>query len=100
MNNALRTGIPVVVLPALLPLASPQPNALATGRDPSHAAGAVTSGLIETLSADEMTGVLAPEMSHIVNRDTRAMTIAARARAAPDPRAERRHGPWGKGPWG
>ncbi|HXP32038.1 MAG TPA: M48 family metalloprotease [Stellaceae bacterium] len=100
MDHALRTGIPSAVHAALSLVASPQFNTLATGCDPRHAAVAVTSGLTETLSADEMTGVPAHEMLHIVNRDTRAMTIAPRAPAAPNPRAGQRHIPGGKGPWG
>ncbi len=53
------------------------PNAFATGRDPTHAALAVTSGLAEILDNDEMKGVLAHEIAHIKNRDTLISTIAA-----------------------
>jgi len=52
-------------------------NAFATGRDPQHAAVCVTEGLLNSLSADELKGVLAHELSHIRNRDTLVMTIAA-----------------------
>jgi heat shock protein HtpX len=52
------------------------PNAFATGRDPEHAAVAVTTGLIEVMNRDELEGVLAHELSHIQNRDTLVMTIA------------------------
>lgn len=47
------------------------PNALATGRDPAHAAIAVTTGLLSTLSREELQGVIAHELAHIRNRDTR-----------------------------
>lgn len=56
---------------------TPSPNAFATGRDPSHAAVAVTTGLLNLLSRDELEGVLAHEMAHIRNRDTLITTIAA-----------------------
>jgi heat shock protein HtpX len=52
------------------------PNAFATGRDPDHAAVAVTTGLIEKMSRDELEGVVAHELSHIKNRDTLVMTLA------------------------
>ncbi|MBM3491829.1 MAG: zinc metalloprotease HtpX [Alphaproteobacteria bacterium] len=54
-----------------------QPNAFATGRDPEHAAVAVTSGLIDSLSEDELAGVVAHELAHIKNRDTLLMTVTA-----------------------
>jgi heat shock protein HtpX len=52
------------------------PNAFATGRNPEHAAIAVTTGLMDKLSRDELEGVLAHELSHVKNRDTLVMTIA------------------------
>lgn len=52
-------------------------NAFATGRDPSHGAIAVTQGLIDSLSRTELEGVIAHELSHIRNYDTRLMTIVA-----------------------
>jgi heat shock protein HtpX len=52
------------------------PNAFATGRDPEHAAVAVTTGLLEVMNRDELEGVMAHELSHIQNRDTLVMTIA------------------------
>ena len=56
---------------------NPQPNAFATGRDPEHAAVAVTTGLMNTLSREEVAGVVAHELAHIKNRDTLIMTITA-----------------------
>ena len=53
----------------------PDPNAFAVGRDPAHAAIAVTRGLLETLDRDELQGVVAHEMSHVRNLDIRAMTL-------------------------
>jgi heat shock protein HtpX len=71
---AKRAGLPP---PKVFLISSPQPNAFATGRDPEHAAVAVTSGLLQTLSRDEIAGVLAHELAHIKNRDTLIMTITA-----------------------
>jgi heat shock protein HtpX len=56
---------------------SPQPNAFATGRNPEKSAVAVTTGLIEMLSKEELAGVIAHELAHIKSRDTLTMTIAA-----------------------
>ena len=56
---------------------SPQPNAFATGRSPSRAAVAVSTGLMETLNRDELAGVIAHELAHIKNRDTLTMAVAA-----------------------
>ncbi len=53
------------------------PNAFATGRNQSHATVAVTTGLLRTLDADELEGVLAHELAHIKNRDVMVMTIAS-----------------------
>jgi heat shock protein HtpX len=53
------------------------PNAFATGRDPQHACIAVTEGLLQQLSRDELQGVVAHEMAHVRNLDTRLMTLLA-----------------------
>jgi heat shock protein HtpX len=71
---ARRAGVPV---PRLYVIPSDQPNAFATGRNPAHAAVAVTHGLIAHLPADQVKGVLAHEFGHIKNRDILVSTIAA-----------------------
>lgn len=53
------------------------PNAFATGRDPQHASIAVTEGLLARLNREELQGVVAHEMAHIANWDTRLMTLLA-----------------------
>jgi heat shock protein HtpX len=64
-------------MPATYIMEQDQPNAFATGRDPEHAAVAVTTGLLNVLSSEELAGVLAHELGHIKNRDTLTMTITA-----------------------
>ena len=56
---------------------TPQPNAFATGRNPANAAVAVTSGLIGSLTREELSGVIAHELAHIRNHDTAIMTVTA-----------------------
>lgn len=64
-------------LPRLYVVPSPGANAFATGRDPSHAAVAVTQGIVNLLPADELEAVLAHELSHVKNRDTLTQAVAA-----------------------
>ena len=63
--------------PRVYMIPSEQPNAFATGRNPEHAAVAVTQGLIQHLPNDQVRGVLAHEFSHIKNRDILVSSIAA-----------------------
>ena len=64
-------------MPRVYLMDNPQPNAFATGRNPEHAAVAVTTGLLQMLSREEIAGVMAHELAHIKNRDTLTMTITA-----------------------
>lgn len=64
-------------MPSLHMIPSDQPNAFATGRDPQHAAVAVTDGLLKALSRDELEGVIAHELAHVSNRDILISSIAA-----------------------
>ena len=66
-----------VPMPRLYLVPSEQPNAFATGRNPKHAAVAVTEGLLKQLPADQVEGVLAHEFGHIKNRDILVSSIAA-----------------------
>jgi heat shock protein HtpX len=71
---AERAGLP---MPRVYVMDKPQPNAFATGRDPHHAAVAATTGLLQSLTREEVAGVMAHELAHIQNRDTLTMTITA-----------------------
>ena len=73
-NLSRVAGIPT---PKIHVIDSPALNAFATGRDPEHAAIAVTQGLLNTLTRTELEGVIAHELSHIKNYDTRLMTVVA-----------------------
>lgn len=70
---ALGSGLPK---PRVYVVEDPAPNAFATGRNPEHAAVAVTRGLMEKMNRDELEGVLAHELAHVKNRDTLVMTLA------------------------
>ncbi len=71
---AHNAGLP---MPKVYVMDNPQPNAFATGRNPEHAAVAATTGLLSSLSHDEIEGVMAHELTHIRNRDTLTMTLTA-----------------------
>ncbi|MEA5603779.1 zinc metalloprotease HtpX [Nostoc sp. UHCC 0252] len=69
-----RANIP---MPKVYIVPSQGANAFATGRDPEHAAVAVTEGILNILPDDELEGVIAHELTHIINRDTLTQAVAA-----------------------
>jgi heat shock protein HtpX len=71
---AARAGLP---MPRVFLMDNPQPNAFATGRNPQNAAVAVTTGLVQSLSREELSGVIAHELAHVKNHDTLLMTVTA-----------------------
>lgn len=71
---ATRANLP---MPRVYVIQEEQPNAFATGRNPQNAAVAVTTGIMRTLSYEELAGVVAHELAHIKNHDTLTMTISA-----------------------
>lgn len=64
-------------MPKVYLIENPSPNAFATGRNPQNSAVAVTTGILRILNRDELEGVIAHELTHILNRDILVSTIAA-----------------------
>ena len=74
VQMARDAGLPRPVI-AIIP--NDQPNAFATGRNPTNAAVCATTGLLDMLTRDEIRGVMAHELAHVKNRDTLTMTVTA-----------------------
>ncbi|MDD5491656.1 MAG: zinc metalloprotease HtpX [bacterium] len=73
-NLTVKANLP---MPKVYIVDNPTPNAFATGRDPAHAAVAVTRGILDILTQAELEGVIAHELSHVKHRDILVSTIAA-----------------------
>ncbi len=69
-------------MPKVAIVIDPAPNAFATGRDPEHALIAFTTGILEVMERDELQGVVAHEMAHVLNRDTLVSAVAATSAGA------------------
>jgi heat shock protein HtpX len=78
-NLAMKAQLP---MPRVYLIDEAQPNAFATGRNPEHGAVAVTSGILQLLTREELQGVIAHELAHIKNRDILIGTVAATVAAA------------------
>jgi heat shock protein HtpX len=76
---AQRMGIP---MPRLWLINDPSPNAFATGRNPQHASVAFTAGILQAMSDDEIEGVVAHELGHVLHRDILISSVAATIAAA------------------
>ncbi len=72
-NLTQKAGLP---MPKLCVVPTQTPNAFATGRNPEHAAVAVTEGIMQILDKEELAGVIAHELTHIKNRDTLTQAVA------------------------
>lgn len=78
-NLCQRMGLP---MPKLWLIPEPSPNAFATGRDPKHASVALTAGVLEVMRDNELEGIIAHELGHVLHRDILISSVAATLAAA------------------